>query len=137
MSAVTDLSARYGRPSASRTRVVVAVAVVLVGVALSWLAWVILEQGRPEVQSALVSFEARTEHAAVATFSVVRRSAEVEASCLLQARAADHTVVGELNVTVGPGAPTTSTETQTVRTERRATTVDVLGCTAPGQNERR
>jgi hypothetical protein len=137
MNAVTDLSARYGTADRSRTRIVVAVAVLLAGAGLSWLAWVILEQGRPEVQSALVSFHAQGEHAAVATFSVVRRSADVEASCLLQARAADHTIVGELNVTVGPGAPTTTTERQTVRTEREATSVDVLGCTAPGQNQRR
>jgi hypothetical protein len=113
------------------------VVVVLVGAGLSWLAWAILEHGRPEAQSSLVSFTADGEHAAVAKFTVVRRSADIEADCLLRAVAADHTIVGELDVTVGPGEPTTATLERTIRTERRATSVDLLGCSTAGQSQRR
>jgi hypothetical protein len=134
---VTDLSERYRSPSGTRTKAVVALVVVLAAAGLSWLAWVMLEHGRPEAQSSLVSFTAQDEHAAVARFSVVRRSADIEADCLLRAFAADHTVVGELDLTVGPGGPTTQTLERTIRTEREATSVDLLGCSTAGQNLRR
>jgi hypothetical protein len=134
---VTDLSERYGSPSGTRTKALVALVVVLVAAGLSWLAWVMLEHGRPEAQSALVSFSAEGEHAAVARFSVVRRSADIEADCLLRAFAADHMIVGELNVTVGPGEPTTETLERTIRTEREATSVDLVGCSTDGQTQRR
>ncbi len=134
---MTDLSERYGSPSGTRTKALVALVVVLVAAGLSWLAWVMLEHGRPEAQSALVSFSAEGEHAAVARFSVVRRSADIEADCLLRAFAADHMIVGELNVTVGPGEPTTETLERTIRTEREATSVDLVGCSTDGQTQRR
>ncbi|RYU14230.1 DUF4307 domain-containing protein [Nocardioides iriomotensis] len=134
---MTDLAERYGSPSATRRRVVVAVVVVLAGAALAWLGWVILVQGRPLVQSDLVGFEPVDEHAVSATFTVVRRDEDVAASCLLRAVAADHAIVGELDVAVGPGGRATETLERTVRTERAATSVDVVGCTADGQPRRR
>ena len=52
---------------------------------------------------------------------------------MLRAYAEDHTVVGELSFT-----PERSGRTdQTVRTERRATSVELMGCTAEGQNRPR
>jgi Domain of unknown function (DUF4307) len=108
-----------------------------VAAALSWLGWAMLEQGRPDVQSALVGFEADGSHAAVATFDVVRRSADIEASCLLRASAADHTIVGEANVVVGPGGEERQRLTETVRTERQATSVEIVGCVTEDQRRRR
>ena len=134
---MTDLAERYGTGSPTRRRVLVALVVLLAGAALSWLAWVVLVHCRPLVQSELVGFEAVDEHTASATFSVVRRQADVEANCLLRAVAADHAVVGELDVTVGPGGDTTQTLRRDVRTERIATSVEVVGCTAEGQSHRR
>jgi len=104
---------------------------------LGWLSWVMLEHGDPEVTSRLTSFEVVDEHSATATFTVVRRTAEVRASCLVRAQAPDHSVVGELNVAVGPGGERTQTLTETVRTEREATAVEMVGCRAEGQNRRR
>jgi hypothetical protein len=115
----------------------VALVVVVAAAGLSWLTWVILEHGRPEAQSSLVSFHAKGEHAVVATFTVVRRSADIEADCLLRATSTDHASVGDLNVTVGPGEPATSTLDRTIRTERRATSVELLGCSTAGQKQRR
>jgi hypothetical protein len=134
---VTDLSQRYGSPSGTRTKAVVALVVVVAAAGLSWLVWVMLEHGRPEVQSSMVSFRAEGQHAAVARFDVVRRSADVEASCLLRALAADHTIVGELDVAVGPGGPTTQTLEKSIRTERAATSVDLVGCSTDDQAQRR
>ncbi len=112
---------------------VAALAAVFVG----WVLWVMLEHGDPEVTSELVSFEIVDAHTATATFTVDRKSAEVAASCLLRAQAADHTVVGELNVDVPAGGEARRTMRASVRTEREATTVDVVGCTSEGQRRRR
>jgi hypothetical protein len=76
------------------------------------------------------------QHAVTARFTVVRRDAGVEASCLLRAFASDHSIVGELNVPVAGGDPV-STLSSTVRTEREATTVDLVGCTTAGQRQAR
>jgi len=134
---VTDLADRYGTTSDTRRRVGIAVAVLAAGVGLSWLVWVMLVHGRPLVQSDLNGFETVDQHTATARFTVVRRDEDVRASCLLRALASDHTVVGELDVTVGPGSPTTQTLVRPVRTERAATSVDVVGCVADGQAQRR
>ncbi len=132
----TDLAERY-RARRRPNRVLVAVLVVLVGAGLSWLVWVMLVHGRPLAQSNLVSFEPTGPHAVDARFSVVRRSSDVEASCLLRAFAEDHTVVGELEVPVGADHDSTATLQRTIRTEREATSVEMVGCTAEGQARRR
>ena len=134
---MTDLATRYGTRRPVRRRLVVAGATVVALAFLGWLAWVILEHGDPEVTSDMVSFEVVDEHAATATFTVARRTPEVAASCLLRAQASDHSIVGELNVDVGPGGDRVQTLTETVRTERKATAVDVGGCVAEGQSRRR
>ena len=134
---MTDLSQRYGSPGASRTKAVVALVVVLVAAGLSWLVWVMLAHGRPEATSAIVTFRTEGQHAAVAKFTVVRRSPGIEASCLLRAYAEDHSIVGEDHVAVGPGEPTTQTLEHTLRTEREATSVELMGCTTPDQKQAR
>ena len=133
MSAPTDLTDRYGAPSAGRRWALLAVVVVVVGAFLGWLGWTIWSQSTPEVTSTLVGFHVVDEHAVVATVQVELADDGVEASCTLRAYAADHTVVGELVFT-----PESSGRTeQTVRTEREATSVERIGCTAPGQNRPR
>jgi hypothetical protein len=131
-----DLTERYGGPSrTSRLLVITATATVAV-LGLVWLAWVTLFHGRPMVTSKLVGFEVAGEHLATARFSVARREADVRASCMVRAYADDHSVVGERSVSVTSGPTTRIVETP-VRTERRATAVEVVGCTAPGQQQRR
>lgn len=134
---MSTLDERYGTAGPSRHKGVVALAVVVVAAGLSWLVWAMLEQGRPDAQSAMVGFEADGPHAAVATFDVVRRSTDVEASCLLRAFSADHAIVGEANVVVGPGGEERQRLTETVRTEREATSVEMVGCVTEEQRRRR
>ena len=133
---MTDLAERYGAPSRARRPVVVAVVAVLAVAALGWLAWVIVFHSRSQVTSEMVGFEVEGQHAAVARFSVARRDPDIQASCLLRAYADDHAVVGELTVPVGGPEPT-RTLSASVRTERAATTVDLVGCTAPGERRPR
>jgi hypothetical protein len=60
---------------------------------------------------------------------------DVRASCTLRAYATDHTTVGELTFTPDPDEG--QRQVQTIRTERRATSVESIGCTAPGQDQPR
>jgi hypothetical protein len=123
----TDLADRYGAPSRWRRPVTVAAVGLLAVVALGWLGWTTWFHSTPEVTSDLVSFDVTSDHLTEARLDV-RLGDGVEASCRLRAFAEDHTTVGE--VVFAPAAGTNLVE---IRTERRATTVEKIGCTAPGQ----
>jgi hypothetical protein len=134
---VSDLATRYGTPNANRRRLLVSGVAALALVFVGWVAWAALFHGDPEVTSDLVSYDVVDEHTATASFTVARRTPDVEATCLLRAQAADHATVGELNVRIAPGGDRVQTLSKTVRTEREATTVDVVGCVAEGQKRPR
>lgn len=134
---MTDLAQRYGSRSPLARAGLVALVVLLAAAGLGWLGWAAYSSGTPDVQSELVSFDVVGDHGAQARFTVVRTSTDVEASCLLRATAVDMSVVGELNVPVNTTDDVSTTLTRTVRTERRATSVELIGCTAPGQTRPR
>lgn len=135
---MTDLADRYGTTgsSARRRRVVVIALAALVAVAfLGWLAWAAVVHARPAVASELQGFEIGSTHEAVARVQVQRRDGDVRASCRVRAIAADHSIVGEQTFT--PEGAADAVVEVTIRTEREATSVDLLGCTAAGQNRPR
>jgi len=129
------LADRYGTSRRGR-RVVIVVAGVVAAVFLAWLAWSTWSFASPDVRSELVSFEVTGEHTAVARVDVRLRDPDVVGTCTLRAIAIDHTVVGERSFVV-PGPDDTDGNgglmSVEVRTERRATSVDLLGCTSPDQ----
>jgi uncharacterized protein DUF4307 len=129
------LADRYGAPSRARRPLLVGLAAVLAVAGLAWVGWVVLFHARPEVTSQMVAYDVRGQHTATATFTVVRRDAGVQASCLLRALAEDHSVVGELTVPVTSG-PATSSLTARLRTERRAGSVQLVGCSTPDRPAR-
>ena len=100
---------------------------------VAWLAWVAIYYAQPMVQSGLTAFEVTSKHAAQGTVTVQRRDRTVEAWCLLRAYAPDHTIVGELNFEVTAASPSQVTVTKRLRTERKATSVTIVGCRADGQ----
>ena len=132
MTQPTDLADRYGAPAPWRRRATVAVCVVLVAAFLGWLGWTIWDQSTPQVRSDIVGYKVVDEHLATATVEVRLADDDVVASCTLRAYAEDHTVVGERVFT-----PVDGQSEQDVRTERHATSVELLGCTAPGQTRPR
>jgi hypothetical protein len=132
VSQPTDLADRYGASAPWRRRTLVAACVVVVAAFLGWLGWTIWDQTTPQVRSDLVGFDIVDEHRATANVEVVLADDGVTASCTLRAYAEDHTVVGELVF-----SPPDGRSEQDVRTERRASSVELLGCTAPGQNRPR
>lgn len=134
---MTDLLAdRYGTNRRLRTRLVVVFATVLVLGGLVWLGWAIWGEATPKVQSQLQSFDVVDAHQARAVVTVRLSQSGVKAHCQLQAFATDHTIVGDLSFTP-PSGEKTSTTTQVLRTERLATSVELTGCTAPGQKRPR
>jgi len=78
-----------------------------------------------------VDFPNRLSTRSTARIAVRFGDDSVRATCLLRAYAEDHSVVGELSFT--PEHDATQPIEETVRTERRATSVELIGCTAPGQ----
>ena len=133
MSLPTDLADRYGAPAPWRRRALLCVIVLVAAAFLGWLGWTAWSHSTPEVESSLVTYDIEDDHTALATVEVRLRDDNVDATCTLRAYAEDHTVVGELSFTpAGEGR-----SDHTVRTERRATSVESLGCTAPGQNRPR
>ena len=133
MSAPTDLSDRYGAPAPWRRAVLLGLSVALAAAFLGWLGWTIWAQSTPEVESEMVGWEAVGEHEASAVVQIELDDDAEGVSCVLRAYAEDHTVVGELNFT----PDRSGLDQQTIRTERLATSVELLGCTADGQNRRR
>ena len=123
----TDLADRYGAPPRWRRPVTVGFAVVLAAVSLVWLGWTAWFHSTPEVTSSLVTYDVTSDRETQVRLDVVLGDG-VEATCRLRAFAEDHTTVGEIAFTPVEGA-----NEVVIRTERRATTVEKLGCTAPGQ----
>ena len=123
----TDLAERYGAPSSAGRRVVVVAAALAVAALSGWLVWTTLFHATPAVGSEMVAYDIVDENRATAVVSVSLEEGVV-ASCTLRALADDHSTVGELAF-----EPVDGRNDVTIRTERRATTVTLLGCTAPGQ----
>jgi hypothetical protein len=125
---VTDLEQRYRGPSRAY-RVVALVLVAALGLtSVGLLGWTVFFHSNPQVQSGLAGFAFNGEHEATADIAVNRESTTTEVFCKLQAIAADHSVVGELTHPVVDG-PREQVLRVTIRTERRATSIDLVGCT--------
>ncbi|HEY3529460.1 MAG TPA: DUF4307 domain-containing protein [Nocardioides sp.] len=126
------LTERYAAAPAWRRRATIAAVAVVALVALGWLLWAAYVESTPKVHSDLVGFQVTDAHAVTARIDVHIASGTTGASCTVQALADDHSTVGELQF-----RPTPGTNRVTIRTERIATSVDLSGCTADGQNRPR
>ena len=126
-----DLAQRYGAPSATRRRLLIGLGVVVALVFGGWLAWTAWFHGTPEVRSELIGYDVIDEHSALADLDV-RVEQDTEATCTVRATAEDHTIVGERSF-----SPTDGRNEVRIRTERRATSVEKVGCTTPEQRRPR
>jgi Domain of unknown function (DUF4307) len=126
------LSDRYAAAPAWRRPVTIAVVALVALIGLGWLAWAAYDESTPKVHSQLVSFDVVGEHSVSARIDVRMAADATGVSCTVEALASDHSIVGELHFT-----PTSGTNRVTVRTERAATSVDVPGCIARGQDRPR
>jgi hypothetical protein len=132
VSQPTDLADRYGAPSPWGRAALLGVVVIVAAAFLGWLGWTIWEQSTPEARSSLVGYDVVDEHRATATIDVRLGDGDVHATCTLRAYAEDHSVVGDATFTPEDGHNEVD-----VRTERKATSVELLGCTTPHQHRPR
>jgi hypothetical protein len=102
---------------------------------LGWLAWTVAGNTRTQVTSELESFSVVDDSTVSVVLLVSLADDDVVASCRLRAYAEDHNTVGELAFTPDPAAG--QRQVVELRTERRATAVESLGCTAEGQKRPR
>ena len=134
MSTQEVLAERYGAPAPWRRPVARAVITLLVLVSGGWLGWTIWEQASPPVASGELTFTIVDDNSATARF-VIDLQDGVVATCTVRAYAEDHTLVGTVSFT--PDPTPSGRVTQEISTDRRATSVELLGCTAPGQSRPR
>jgi type 1 fimbria pilin len=130
MTPVTDLADRYGRtPRPRRGLSLPALVAIVVAVPfLTWLAWVIWVYSTPSVQSEMESFSIPDPHRAVAVINVTLSDDAVDPTCRITAAATDKTTVGDQSFTPADGRNRVE-----IRTEREATSVELIGCTAADQ----
>lgn len=124
------LEDRYGAPRRWRRPVLLGVVGVVAAAFLGWLAWTATYYATPSATSELVGYEIRGEYEAAGTVQVQLADDvdPADVSCTLRAFSADKATVGEQVFT-----PLDGRQTVAVRTERRATAIEMLGCTAPDQ----
>lgn len=132
-----DLQDRYGRPSRARSRLLIGVLTVVAAIGLGWLGWVAWYYSTPQVSSELIGFEVESEHLTTAQVQINLRDDVDEGTCELRALAEDHSTVGDARFTVPVPDATGEVATVEIRTERRATSIDLIGCTTPEQSRPR
>jgi len=119
---------RYGTERPRQRLVLVIATTLLTIVFLSWLGWVVIFHGNPAIDSQVSSFDPVSAHQINVKLGTRFRNDHVTGNCLVRATASDHSIVGELNLSAqqireaeGRWIP--------IRTERRATTAEVVRCT--------
>lgn len=132
MSAPADsLSQRYGAPSRGRRLALIGFAGLVCAAFLAWLLWAMLFHADPAVSSQEIAHEIVDDHSATIKVRIKYGDGPVAAKCSLRAISHDKAIVGEQTFVPDPAdGPVHVIE---VRTERRATTVEWIGCTAPDQ----
>jgi hypothetical protein len=126
------IAQRYAAQPSVWPKVFLVLVLVLILALAGWLAWAIYVHSSPKVASRMTGWKVVDEHTVVANVDVDLRTGTTGASCLVRAYAEDHTPVGDATFTPDHGR-----NQITVRTERRATSLESIGCSADGQNDAR
>ncbi len=130
------LAERYGTGARSSRRVVTVMIGALLLLALAWLGWAIWSASTPDVQSSMRTYTVVNAHQVRAEVAVHTRSTDVRATCTLRAFGEDHSTVGEGSFVVR-GVQGTVRRELVFRTEREATSVELVGCTSADQKRPR
>ena len=126
------LTERYAAAPAWRRPATITAVVVLAAAGLTWLVWAAFVQSTPKVTSQLIGWEIVDAHSLTARVDVGIARGTTHPVCTVQALASDHTIVGQLRFT-----PVDGSNRVRVQTSRTATSVDVPGCLADGQDQPR
>ena len=118
---------RYGTSRPSSRPIVIVLAVLLVGGLTGWAVWAAVTD-RPAIEATLPSYDVVSDHEIRVQVTARFRDAPPRGSCLVRATAEDYTVVGEINLTAAQ-LRSAGGNWIPVRTERRATTAELVRCT--------
>jgi hypothetical protein len=124
-----SLRQRYGSPSRGGRLLVVLLGGLVVVAFLGWLAWATLFHADPAVSSQEIAHDVVDDHSATIKVRIEYGDEPVDATCSLRAISSDKAVVGETSFQPDRAG----IHEIGVRTDRRATTVEWLGCTTEGQ----
>jgi hypothetical protein len=122
------MTQRYGADRPRRRGVALALGSVLVTALLAWAVWAALDTGASGVDADVMSYQVVSTHEVRVKVVVRSHDDGADGSCLLRATAEDHTVVGELNLTTEEIRKASGVWIP-IRTERRATTAELVRCT--------
>lgn len=128
--AVKDLPAgRYGAPKSKRSRRwwywALLAAFVVVGLVVAYVAYENL--GATPIDPEVTTYRVVDDGTVTATFTVDRNHPNQAADCIVYALAGDGSEAGRAEVYVPP-SETTIQLSATLRTDKRATTVEFYGC---------
>jgi hypothetical protein len=131
VSSSDPLVQRYGTPSRGRRVGLVAVVAAIVAAGLAMLVWITLFHANPEIASEELGHEIVDDHLATVRVQIQVDDGIEDPTCSLRAISHDKAIVGQATFVPDPAeGPVYEIE---VRTDRRATTVEWIGCKAPGQ----
>jgi hypothetical protein len=117
---------RYGARDPRRRVLLIAATSVLAVVFLAWLAWAAVFHSTPAIDASVAAFDVVDTHE-VRVRLQARLDDDAEGDCLIRATASDHTNVGERHVSADE-LRAQEGEWISLRTERRATTVELVRC---------
>jgi len=126
-----SLPQRYGAPPRWRRYLLIGLVVVVVGALAVLWTWITIVQADPTVSSQKIASEVVDDHTATAVIRVKWGDDPVDAKCTVRAIATDKVVVGQHTFVPDPDAG--PDYEVVIATERRATAVENIGCTAEGQ----
>lgn len=122
------LQERYGTARPRRRVVLVSATTALAIVFLGWLAWVVWFHSDPAINAELTAYRVVDTHHAEFKMDARFRDDRVQGSCLVRATARDHTIVGEVNLSVADLRQSLGDWIR-ISTFDRATTVEMVRCT--------
>ncbi len=128
MSTPTDLDARYGKPAPWRRKALIATASVIAVAFVGFVLWAATYHSNPDINSDTIRYDVQDEHSVLVRVKVQMNDPK-DPECLVRATSVDKSIVGELTFT-----PLEGEQEVVVRTDRRATTGEVVGCRTSDQS---
>jgi hypothetical protein len=122
------IAERYGTGRPRRRGLAIALGSVFAAALLAWAIWAALAQDDESVDAEVTAYHVVSSHEVQVKVDAHLKDAGAHVTCLVRATAEDHTVVGELNLTADEIRASAGSWIA-VRTERRATTAELVDCT--------
>ena len=124
---MSDLAARYGTHRPGRRIALIGISTLLALAFGTWLAWAAWFHSDQPIRAEVAAYRVVDAHEVQVKLATQVRTG-AQGTCLVRATAADHTIVGELNLRVADLLRSDG-DWISLRTEREATTVQLVRCT--------